>query len=404
MSRLAQDLGISDVGLKKVCNRHRVPTPGRGYWAQLEAGKNPKKVLFTEVSDAALNRIEIRPGLIDLPEPVRQVIEAQKAERKLAATRLQPAPKSASTYEPVTNIHPTVRPTVQALRRCKPSDASAAAFGDGLCGVTVGKESIERTAYILDRLARALETNGTPLVPTGRAMQVAVGPDEAIFSLKERIRTVPHVPTAEELAQEARREQQRGRYWRNPNQWRAPPFGRGYPENDTVWTGKLSIQIEGYSDGVRRTWADGRTQRLDDLVPSVVDGITVLLAARKAAREEREERDRRYAELQRRHGLARARANREEACSAFANEIVNLTREAETLRAWLAHGHLTQTSSTDGQVARFRAWMENRLRAIEGRLDLAAVERVLAEKKLFPSLEQDELHDPLGEPPPMRWY
>lgn len=48
--------------------------------------------------------------------------------------------------------------------------------------------------------------------------------------------------------------------------------------------------------------------------------------------------------------------------------------------------------------------MQDRLRTIEGRLDPAAVERALAEKKLFPSLEQDELHDPLGDPPPMRWY
>ena len=31
MSRLAQDFGISDVGLKKVCDRYRVPTSERGY-------------------------------------------------------------------------------------------------------------------------------------------------------------------------------------------------------------------------------------------------------------------------------------------------------------------------------------------------------------------------------------
>jgi hypothetical protein len=243
MSKLAQDLGISDVGLKKVCNRRRAPTPGRGYWAQLEASEDPKKVLFTEISDAALNRIKIRPGLVDLPEPVRQVIEVQKAERKLAATRLQPAQKPASTYEPITDAHPAVRLTVQALRRCKPSDASASAFGDRLCGVAVGRESVERAAYVLDRLARTLEAQGTRLVPTGQAMEVAVGPDKAIFNLKERTRTVPHVPTAEELAQEARREEQRERYWRNPNRWSAPPFGRVYPENDTVWIGELSIQI-----------------------------------------------------------------------------------------------------------------------------------------------------------------
>jgi hypothetical protein len=31
MTKVADDLGISDVALKKICDRHRVPTPARGY-------------------------------------------------------------------------------------------------------------------------------------------------------------------------------------------------------------------------------------------------------------------------------------------------------------------------------------------------------------------------------------
>ncbi len=39
MSRLAKELDVSDVGLAKACRRNAVPTPPRGYWAKLEAGK-----------------------------------------------------------------------------------------------------------------------------------------------------------------------------------------------------------------------------------------------------------------------------------------------------------------------------------------------------------------------------
>lgn len=403
MSKLAQDFGVSDVGLKKICDRHRVPTPGRGYWAQLEAGKNPKKTLFTEALDVALNSIEIRPGLVDLPEPVRQVLQAQKAERKLTEPRCQPTPKAAAIYDPVVDVHPAVRRTVQSLRRCEPSEGFVSAIGEGLCGVTVGYESIERVAYVLDQLARALEMKGLPLLPTGQAMQVIAGPDKAIFNLKERVRTVPHVPTPQEVAEEERRQEQRERHWRNPSRWPHPPYGSVYPENDTIWTGELSIQIEGYSDGVRRKWADGRTQRLETLVPSIVDGIVVLLAARKASREEREETHRRWAEMQRRRDLARARAKREEARVAFADEVVELTREAEALRAWLAQGHIAVNQQTDNSVGRFQAWMYDRLKAIEGKLDPVAIERALAEKKLFPTNDEDELYDPLGDPEPTRW-
>lgn len=38
ISRLAVDLGISDVGLRKACIRHDIPVPPRGHWARLTAG------------------------------------------------------------------------------------------------------------------------------------------------------------------------------------------------------------------------------------------------------------------------------------------------------------------------------------------------------------------------------
>ena len=44
MTKLAEEVGISDVGLAKACRRHAVPVPPRGYWAKLRAGQNPPRV------------------------------------------------------------------------------------------------------------------------------------------------------------------------------------------------------------------------------------------------------------------------------------------------------------------------------------------------------------------------
>jgi hypothetical protein len=63
MRDLAAELGISDVGLAKVCDRHRVPKPERGYWNKIQAGQKTKKAVFVESDDAWLNRIEIRGAL-----------------------------------------------------------------------------------------------------------------------------------------------------------------------------------------------------------------------------------------------------------------------------------------------------------------------------------------------------
>lgn len=64
---VAKDLGISDVALQKLCRRLQVPTPPRGYWAKVQAGKAPKRPnleAFSEELDAL--RRTPPPGLVYL--------------------------------------------------------------------------------------------------------------------------------------------------------------------------------------------------------------------------------------------------------------------------------------------------------------------------------------------------
>ena len=44
MTKLAKRFGMSDVGLRKICVKHAVPTPPAGYWAKLQHGKKVRKV------------------------------------------------------------------------------------------------------------------------------------------------------------------------------------------------------------------------------------------------------------------------------------------------------------------------------------------------------------------------
>ena len=47
VDRLAKELGISNVGLGKLCRRHTIPVPPRGSWARKAAGYLVKKDPFT---------------------------------------------------------------------------------------------------------------------------------------------------------------------------------------------------------------------------------------------------------------------------------------------------------------------------------------------------------------------
>ena len=48
VSEIAVRLGVSDVGLAKLCRRAEIPIPGRGYWARTEAGQAVEPVPLRE--------------------------------------------------------------------------------------------------------------------------------------------------------------------------------------------------------------------------------------------------------------------------------------------------------------------------------------------------------------------
>ncbi|CAM3343934.1 hypothetical protein [Paracidovorax anthurii] len=54
LSRLAPELGLSDNGLRKLCKRHDIPIPARGYWARAAAGQAVKSTKLPRPDDNEL--------------------------------------------------------------------------------------------------------------------------------------------------------------------------------------------------------------------------------------------------------------------------------------------------------------------------------------------------------------
>ncbi len=57
--KLAEAFGVSDVAIHKVCEKHAVPKPPRGYWAQLAFGKELERPPLGPVADPELNDVVI---------------------------------------------------------------------------------------------------------------------------------------------------------------------------------------------------------------------------------------------------------------------------------------------------------------------------------------------------------
>ena len=395
ISRLAAELGISDVGLSKICDRNQIPTPPRGYWARHEAGKRVRRLPLPVSPDQSAAHIEVYGAMSRLPAEAREIASKLREEKPTNRPAAFTAPDT-----PPRNLHPIVQATARTLRTGKPGDDGLIhAVGDGYCGVSVGKAGVERVICFLDTLVRYLCEEGLQADALGRAVRVALAKDDLEFTLVERTKRTKHIPTPEETAAEQRRLKRRRQYWDSPRLADDLDFnfrGPAYPEFDVICTGELVCQVQGFSEGIRRSWGDGKTQTLESMIDDIVAGFKILLAARKVQREKREERQRLQDELQRRHELARGRKERDKQRVEFLQLMLGRQAEASRLRAFMAS--MPADAMTE-DLERFMHWVQARLTETEEKLSPDALTAEIKAKSLFPGV--DPFDAPLGEPPPL---
>jgi hypothetical protein len=228
-----------------------------------------------------------------------------------------------------------------------------------------------------------------------------VGKDALTFEIKEKTKQIPHVLTKAEIAAEEKRRRRTERDYYGRVSWDdIDMFAPLPPKFDTARTGELGLEIHGWGRGLRRSWRDGKTQVLETMIDQIVDGFEAHIAADRLRREDRERAEAEHAELARRHDLAKARRERESNRKALLSKLIRSEREAAQLRNWIsvygphAKGYPALNRMVD--------WARSKLEALEQILDPVKLAHELQVRKLFP--EVDELHDPLGDPPPQRWW
>ncbi len=269
--QVAVDYGISNVALKKLCRKHRVPVPGRGYWAKKAAGKpvDPPPAL---VDVDAVGTIVIRGNrAAELPETVR------KAQERARERECRPENRVVVDAAPK-NLHPAVAATWGALDSTEPCEIGlVAVFGPEVFAVDVARESVPRAMIFLNALATAAEARGYRVEPESDALAFLVGGQAVSVKLLEEVTQTPHVPSAaEERALRVWEGQQR----RTTHSWEThvevprPEI----PEFDFAATGQLHVVLaEGYPGccGLRRVFGDGKVQRIENLINAILEGLAV---------------------------------------------------------------------------------------------------------------------------------
>jgi hypothetical protein len=220
---------------------------------------------------------------------------------------------------------------VLRTRRRGPIERSAPAEElDGSEAFQVKGAPRERALRMVDALVQGAEAEGVKVraglgarVDNGRSARLdgrrdelvfVIGPDQARLWFLQGTVQVPHVPSARELAR-ARQ-------------------GFLFPDFDDVPDENLTIMIEGKSAAFwAATWKDAEQQRLEPMLPRILEEILFKLDAKLAARQEEQRREKaRLRELeQQRHAWDQAR---EHAVQAFRDQFVvnEMLDQAKTWR------------------------------------------------------------------------
>lgn len=310
-TKVGAELGISGVALGKICRRHEVPVPERGYWAKLAAGKPVRTVRLPTVTDRRLEEIRILGSAVErLPAPVLA------ARDQAVALEAQATASGNPVRGPHIKASPYVDRLENKLRGAKPQkDGFVRLSGQQLFPVTVSPACVDRALLALERILTTTLARGYDLKPTDAGLVLVITGEPVSLALSETTRKLPHQPTPAEVARLERWEANHTRKIAR-GEWSSIWDKPTIPEHDVVPSGLLMIEIDrsSGSDGIRRKFSDGKQQRIENMADQIVTTAAVCAAAaierrEEAARREREwaEQEKQRREAERRHTLEKKR-------------------------------------------------------------------------------------------------
>lgn len=348
LSKLAPKLGLSDVGLRKMCKRHNIPLPPQGYWARSPERRSPKRTPLPQPDkdwdlEFVIPLQETPEGRSDLDAKFGPQIAAESLPENQIAVVENQEPR-----------HPMSKAVAKSLEK-----ARADQYGAVTCAiptafrVRVPCESIERALGIIDALATALDARGLVIEkgPESGTAVVRVGGQLLRLSLEETSSRQVHRAT------EAEKDAIRRRGY---------SFG---PLYDFRPSGNMTLKIENiWQAGVQSSWRDTSTRRIEDRLNEVMAGLYLVAHAIDIKERKEAERQRRInAENARRAALRAQRENE----AKFFTQLEACAKDwhrAEILRGF-ATAVEAKARQTDGTLPGDKAAWVLRARRIADRVD-----------------------------------
>lgn len=272
--RLSKEFGMSDVGLAKLCRRHQIPIPGRGYWRRLETGQKPERPRLPKISETMprMQVIRIIPRANEGADENSDLQTAQDGQGPQAINVL------VSEDRPIS--HPLAIRAKRLLSKER-KDGRGILYPEYEFNspLRVTANALPRALRILDALLFALEqSNITVHWPDGKRekLGVVIFEQRMSISISEAVRQKPPKPESKT---------RNDTLWR-PREWEYEP------------TGRLRLSVDDlYAVNARHTWEDGKKQRVENCLGHFIAALTVLA---RILKKHSDERDRQHREWQER--------------------------------------------------------------------------------------------------------
>lgn len=359
LSKLAVGYAISDVGLKKLCARHGIPTPPRGYWAQRAAGRK-------------LNRPKLPASKEDRPIHLQAAAVAGQAmvkrdSLKAAIAEAKSPENSVLVADRLRSPSLLVREAKDLLEGSHLDDHGLLERPFGCLDVRVSRAQLKRALRIVDALIKASERRGWKVVVQSSDTFVYVNEVAIALTIEEGLETV-ELPVKPELTSSYS-------FHYNRRETRLRPSGY------LTITLREPRHLRNYSQ--QRNWREYENRALEDRLTYVIIGLLKLSSAVQAAIAD-EERDAREAAQRRRH-------------------LQEALEKQQSLREALAQ-EMARTERLLDQAARWRKSQSVRLFIEEvrkhGRLDEQGIEGEGLAQWISWAVEQADRLDPFSPSPP----
>jgi hypothetical protein len=343
---VAKRYAISGVALAKICRKLRVPTPGRGYWAEFAVGKADPRPPLPRLAGEANDRLIVtrRAANLDLERIAMSLEEGRSA---MGPPIIVPDKLGCP--------HPLIADAAEKLDG--DTILNGIVLSDEQCiDIAASPALLERALRIMNTLLLALEERGMSVELTERtsrstraqhggsnSTRVLVGDEWIRFGIIEHLKQYEPPFTAKPPKNLKGSELD---WWRYMNR----------PRISLIPSGRLTLHIC-EAVGVRRSWRDGR-RGIEDRLNEFIKQLFVVADAKKQARNE-EARWREAFETEQRCDQRKyEREEREARRAATVREKLERWRAARDIRDLVAHVRASLAARSAQRLPSWLKWAE----------------------------------------------